>query len=58
MWRVSSQDTGTIPGEWRSEVEHIPTNSIWTFTTLDDLFVLLKQQAEYSQCLAQLEEDI
>lgn len=32
--------------DWHAEVEHIQTNRLWTFDSLDEVLIFLRRQAE------------
>jgi hypothetical protein len=49
LWRQSLLEGGACCNDWQSEVDHIQSGQRWTFGTLDDLLLFLRQKTEESE---------
>lgn len=55
IWRKTGLDADGNPHNWQSEVEHIQTGQVWSFSTLDELQAFNRQQVEHPENLAHLD---
>lgn len=46
IWRENKAGEVLSTADWHAEVEHIQSNQRWTFGTVEDLLLSLRQQAE------------
>ena len=46
LWHESETEPAEVTADWQGEVHHIQSDQRWSFSTLDELLRLLRQQVE------------
>ncbi len=51
LWREEQPAPSEPAAAWQSELKHIQSGGLWTFSTLDELLGFLRQQVEEPEVL-------
>jgi hypothetical protein len=46
LWRESNTEPAEMTADWQGELQHIQSDQRWSFSTVDELLGLLRQQVE------------